>query len=177
MSQDLEKQVNNFEDQTCLLVITNQKEYEEAGRFLQAGSELSKQIRETFEPIIQKAHAAHKEAVKQKNKHLDPIQKALSMIKSKMVSYVDMLKLKETEVQSAAKEKNMPAQIVPKPKAEGIYTTERWTYEITDINKLPREYLLPDEKKIRTVVSAMKDLTNIPGVKVFKTTGIGSRNG
>lgn len=42
---------------------------------------------------------------------------------------------------------------------------ENWKYEI--IGELPKEYLIPDEKKIGQIVRAMKGETNITGVRVW----------
>lgn len=50
-------------------------------------------------------------------------------------------------------------------KADGVSLRDNWTFEIIDESLIPREYLIPDEVKIRKVVVALKDKTNIPGVK------------
>lgn len=42
-----------------------------------------------------------------------------------------------------------------------------WRYRIEEPERLPREYLMPDEKAIRDRVSRDKGNTNIPGVVVF----------
>jgi len=57
---------------------------------------------------------------------------------------------------------------VEKPKVEGISFLEIWKFEITDESLLPREYLMPDEKKIGQVVRATKGTLSIPGVKIYK---------
>ncbi len=54
-----------------------------------------------------------------------------------------------------------------KPKVEGVAVSENWQYEIVDEGAIPREYLIPDEKKIRSAVKAMKGMTKIPGVRVY----------
>lgn len=41
-----------------------------------------------------------------------------------------------------------------------------WTFEVVDAEKIPREYLVPDEKKIRQAVAM--GLREIPGVKIFE---------
>lgn len=47
-----------------------------------------------------------------------------------------------------------------------IYLTESWEFEVQDINKLPREYLTPDESMIK---KSIKDgIRNIPGVLVIR---------
>lgn len=53
------------------------------------------------------------------------------------------------------------------PKVAGVSTRETWRFEITDQGVLPREYLVPDEKKIGAVVRALKGDAAIPGVRVY----------
>ena len=58
------------------------------------------------------------------------------------------------------------------PKVPGISTREVWSFEITDASALPREYLMPDEQKIRRVVQALKENTAIAGVRVWPEKSI-----
>lgn len=44
---------------------------------------------------------------------------------------------------------------------------ENWQFEIVDIDKLPRKYMVPDETMIRAEVKRMKGKTNIPGVRAY----------
>lgn len=44
---------------------------------------------------------------------------------------------------------------------------EIWSFKIVDATKIPRQYLIPDEKAIGQVVRALKDKINIPGVKAY----------
>lgn len=60
------------------------------------------------------------------------------------------------------------------PKVSGIASREVWKFEITDASALPREYTMPDEKKIGAVVRALKGDTNIPGVRVWREKTIAS---
>jgi uncharacterized membrane protein YqiK len=60
-------------------------------------------------------------------------------------------------------------------KVSGISTRENWTFEITDPALIPREYLMIDESKIRGVVRALKDATNIPGVRAYSEKSIAAR--
>lgn len=71
--------------------------------------------------------------------------------------------------EAAAKEAQIiPPPVVPeKPKTDGLTLRENWTFEIVDESQIPREYLVPDLAKIRKVVMALKNKTNIPGVRVF----------
>lgn len=59
--------------------------------------------------------------------------------------------------------------VVPKvvPKVQGVSTSKRWTFRIVNPAIIPREYLMVDEQKIGSVVRAMKEKTNIPGIEVY----------
>lgn len=63
------------------------------------------------------------------------------------------------------------------PMVAGIKERDEYEYEITNATLLPREYTMPDEKKIGAVVRAMRLDTNIPGVTVRRKTGIAARRG
>jgi len=65
----------------------------------------------------------------------------------------------------------VPPVIIPKatPKLTGgpVYRTI-WKYRITDANKIPRQYMIPDEVRIGRIARDMKNETNIPGVEVYE---------
>jgi hypothetical protein len=63
----------------------------------------------------------------------------------------------------------VPPVVLPKstPKVSGISYRDNWTFRITDPNKIPREYMVPNETAIRKVVSALKDKANIPGIEAY----------
>ncbi len=67
----------------------------------------------------------------------------------------------------------VPMAPTPAPtKVAGVAFVTSWGYRIHDADKLPREYTMPDEKKIAGVVKSMGAATNIPGVTVFAQTGV-----
>jgi hypothetical protein len=53
------------------------------------------------------------------------------------------------------------------PRVAGLSLREAWKFEVTDPAKVPREYLMVDEVKIRKIVMALKGDANIPGVRVY----------
>lgn len=55
----------------------------------------------------------------------------------------------------------------PTAKETGVSFREDWKFEITDESAIPRAYLVPDQVKIGKVVRAMKQATNIPGVRAY----------
>jgi hypothetical protein len=58
------------------------------------------------------------------------------------------------------------------PKVAGVQTREVWKFVVEDEAKLPREYLVPDESKIRRVVQALKGDARIAGVRVWSEPAI-----
>lgn len=61
------------------------------------------------------------------------------------------------------------------PKISGISETIMWRFKITDPEAVPREYCIPDESKIRKIVSALGEKANIPGIEIYSETVIRSR--
>lgn len=63
------------------------------------------------------------------------------------------------------------------PKVSGVSGRRVWKFRIKDASKLPREYTMPDEKKIGGVVRAMKSDTNIPGIEVWNEPDLAASRG
>lgn len=60
------------------------------------------------------------------------------------------------------------------PRISGQSIREIWKYRIRDASLLPREYTMPDDKKIGGVVRAMRGDTSIPGVEVYSESSLAS---
>lgn len=58
-------------------------------------------------------------------------------------------------------------KIVDETKTSGVTYRKDWKFTIEDVSKIPRKYMMPDEERIKKVVKALKNETNIPGIKVF----------
>jgi hypothetical protein len=80
-----------------------------------------------------------------------------------------------TEKAEETREKavSVPVAFVPtqRPKVKGISKRDNWIFIITDPALIPREYLMPDEKKLGNVARAHKGTHQVPGV-VFKNEPI-----
>lgn len=63
----------------------------------------------------------------------------------------------------------VPPVVVPKtvPKVAGVNMVKQWQFRIVDLDKVPRQYLMADEQKIRAIVRALKDKADIPGIEVY----------
>lgn len=58
------------------------------------------------------------------------------------------------------------------PQAPGLVLKSVWSFEIEDESLIPRQFLRPDEKKIRAYVLAMREQASIPGVRIFQTATV-----
>uniref|UniRef100_A0A6M3Y097 Uncharacterized protein n=1 Tax=viral metagenome TaxID=1070528 RepID=A0A6M3Y097_9ZZZZ len=87
--QNVEKESTELVIKVQGLVITSQTEYESTATFLQLIKGQQKKVGEIFDPIIVKAHQAHKEAITQRDKYLNPLKDAEKKIKLLMVGYTD----------------------------------------------------------------------------------------
>jgi len=70
------------------IIISNNEQRNLALDFLKVIKGMQRKVSETFDPIIEKAHQAHKEAIAQKNKYYTPLLAAEKNIKSKDVEFV-----------------------------------------------------------------------------------------
>lgn len=85
-------------------------------------------------------------------------------------------KAQELMAQAQMKQVIVPTVQAEAPKIAGLTTRDNWTFEVIDINLVPRDYLCADDKKIGQVVRATKGSLNIPGVRIYKETKMaGSR--
>lgn len=150
------------------------------------------EIDETFKPSIEAAHKAHKAILAAQKKHAEPLETAAGIVKKSMADYQKAQEQAQAEAQRIAREKAeedkklaqalgmdepTPAvadKPIEAPKTDGVSYREVWKFEIVDPKLIPSEYLIIDEQKIGGVVRAMKNLANIPGVRVYsdKTTVI-----
>ena len=80
---------------------------------------------------------------------------------------------KKTEEASKLKEESREVEVEAKQvkskaeKIEGLHFRRYWKAQIVDENKIPREFLKPDEVAINDYVSKNKDKASIPGVRIY----------
>jgi hypothetical protein len=74
-------------DRARALTIENDTTYIEAGEMLKGIKALRKEVDDAFDPIIKKAHEAHKEACGQKKKAETPLLDAETILKRGLVAY------------------------------------------------------------------------------------------
>ena len=74
-------------DQAKMVKIVDAETYKEAGALWKSIEAMKKEVFETFDPIVRKAHAAWKEAIAQKDKYYAPLDEAHRAVKKLMSDY------------------------------------------------------------------------------------------
>ena len=84
---EVESKALTIIDQAKAVVITDSETYTKAGVLWKAIKDMKQEVADTFDGIIKKAHDAHKEALAQKAKYYDPLDKAYKNVKKLMSDY------------------------------------------------------------------------------------------
>ena len=115
-----------------------------------------------------------------------PAQSALkefeSVAKGKIARYrLDQLQEQQRLVdaaRAAEEPKEIQQTLVAASEAAPEHTTtqivDKWVYLVEDVERLPGEFMMPDEKKIGAYVRANKDKAKIPGVRIWNATTVRS---
>lgn len=67
--------------------------------------------------------------------------------------------------------------VVPKTvaKVEGVSYRTNWTFRIVNVDAIPRQFMVPDEKAIGAHARSMKERASIPGVEFIAEKTVASR--
>lgn len=201
--KDLETRASSFPERANFITVHSQATLDRANEFLKTIKTFQKQLDDFFDENISRLHKAHKEAKAQKGQFEEPLKEAELIIKTEMRGYLleqdrirqeaERKKREEEEKvfqkarelektgdkqgaeQMRKEETALTTPLPPVVKAEGTHLMKRWTWEIEDKNKIPRDYMKPDELKISGSVRLLKGKTNIPGIKVFQISSVSTR--
>lgn len=107
-ADEVAKLVPAVVSQANQLTVETAEDYEMACSFLTLVATRKKQVGETFDPIVQKAHATWQEAIAQRKKFLDPLNEAESNVKYKVstwrIEQERLRKIEEDRLSAIAKE-------------------------------------------------------------------------
>lgn len=74
-------------DQARSFTISTADDYQRADGLLTGWREIEAQVHAAFDSVVDAAHKAHKEAVAQRKKYLDPLEQGRSLLKPKMAKW------------------------------------------------------------------------------------------
>jgi hypothetical protein len=88
MNQELEKKVFTYPEKAKSIQVINQESLTEANQFLLAIKSLRNEVDNAWNPVIESAHKAHKQAIEQKRKFENPLIEAEKLTKSSISKYL-----------------------------------------------------------------------------------------
>lgn len=194
-NRDLIKKTDNILHEAKGFIIKTGEQFHLANDILITIKSLQKEVNQYFDPVIKKVHEAHKSILDAKKKQSEPLKQAEKIIKSKVLKYheeqerirreeelkrQEMLRKQEEErlleVAIENDDETILDETIPTPKIEVEDTTRHegisysliWRFRIVDKAKVPDEYKIIDESKIRRIVQTMKEDTKIAGIEVYQ---------
>lgn len=173
---ELQTQSNNLLEVVEFITINTDQELEEANGVLHRIATLRKAAKAHFESLKKPFNEAMANLRAKEKEFLEPMEKGEQAIKKLIVGYNAkrdaQLKEEQAKLEALSAQLSetglsvLPSVKLEKPKLKGTVVRNRYDFDIVDVNKIPREYLIVDTAAIGKVVRALKDKTNIPGIKV-----------
>lgn len=100
----IETEVNQIVTTGNSFAVNNQTDLIKATACLKGIKGLMDKVKESFDPIVDKAHKAHKEAIAQRDKYLKPLLDVDKKIRASLVSYNQKLETEQRERERIANE-------------------------------------------------------------------------
>lgn len=127
--------------------IKDNESFIRAGELLKAIKDIRREIDETFDSVIKKAHEAHKEAVGQKKKAENPLVEAEGIIKPKIASYMAeqerIRREEERRLQEEARKREEEARLAEAVHLEQIGEPEEVVQSVLEEPIAPPVIVLP----------------------------------
>lgn len=86
-TSEVETKALSIVDRAKMVVVTDPETYTAAGILWKQIKDMMKEVSDTFNPIIEAAHASHKKALEQKAKYYAPLEQAYKSVKKLMSDY------------------------------------------------------------------------------------------
>ena len=160
----------NFDviEKSMALEILDQKHYELADDLQGMIASIKKTIEEKYLPFVDAANKAHKGLTKARREDLEKFDAARKNLDEKMLEFRKTFHERQ-EQNRAIKNNDGIAPIVKSlPKTEHTLFKSKWVFDVEDIKKIPREYLIVDETKIQKLINAQGEGFKCPGIKVSR---------
>ena len=177
--------------------VVDQESYEKANKQIAHLQAVRKNVVNFFADQKKLTAAAHKAVCNSEKQMLDPVDTKIAALKGETTRWYtaeqariaaeaerkrreaeELAKLAqeaeatgdEATAQEAVVEAVMAeANVTVMPKVAGTSMREVWKAEVTDINAVPREYMMVNQAALDSVAKATKGTLNIPGVRFVKT--------
>lgn len=175
---DISEQQERAENLAGLEVkITDTPTYESAAGRLREIKARMKALEDERKAITRPLDASKKRIINLFRPVVESYQAAEKKIKAAMVAYDNVLEEKRRKEQEELEKIQAQAEsagieieeitVAEPERPQGISYREDWKFEVTDIEALPKKYMIPDEKTLAEIARSTKGLVEIPGVKFY----------
>jgi len=97
-TEPVEEKALSIIDQAKAVQVTDAATYTVAGSLWKSIGDMIKEVKDTFDPLVQAAHITHKAAVEKRAKYLDPLTAAQKSVKKLMSDYdAEMERVRQEE--------------------------------------------------------------------------------
>ena len=184
--EKLKKDALGFPDQAKKIIVHDNETLMVANNFLTTIKAIKEEIGNAFNPIIKKAHEAHKEAVAKKKEHEAPLILAETTIKLHIGSYLEVQAIIRQKAERKAREEEEVRQkeeerILAEAKVLEDSGKEKEARSLEAEIPLPARVEIPytpevkglslravvDTEQINRIVEQCKGQTLIPGIRVY----------
>ena len=184
--EKLKKDALGFPDQAKKIIVHDNETLMVANNFLTTIKAIKEEIGNAFNPIIKKAHEAHKEAVAKKKEHEAPLILAETTIKLHIGSYLEVQAIIRQKAERKAREEEEVRQkeeerILAEAKILEDSGREKEAQSLQAEIPLPARVDIPpepevkglslkqivDTEQINRIVEQCKGQTLIPGIRVY----------
>lgn len=165
------------------LSISNGGELKNSGELLKKIKGLSHFLDENRKSKTKPLDEAKRELMAEYSVPLKSLKDAECILKKAIAEYMTNQESKQREDDSIAfleakkNTPNAPAVFISpeENKVPGISKKTTWKFRITDESKIPREYLIPDERGLADIAKKTKGKLDIPGIEFYPDTTISAR--
>lgn len=178
-ARELSEEASNIVEAYEAFEVNTIQDYEQAGTYLKDVKAKQKQIDEVRKSMTKPLDDAKKRIMDFFRNPNDILKKAEGLLKNKMLAYdkhqQEIAKKREAMLQKQFKDAEVkPVVQAPKVKIDGIKKMTIWKYRVDDINKVPREWLIIDEKKMNAFAKATKGSIPVEGITIYSEETIAS---
>jgi len=193
------KRFTQLEEEVKTLEITNEESCQKAAELLATIAKYEKRINEECEKRIAIPKTFIKKVKARANEVVKPLTNSKKIVKLKLKDYKTRLELERREMEKKAEEERkrlqeqldkeakekgiepvkLPEVTMPKEKLKvstdkgTVYERKHWAFKIVDFEKIPREYLMVDTKKVNAAIRA--GIRNIEGLEIYQEVEIATR--
>jgi len=193
------KRFTQLEEKVKTLEITNEESCQKAAELLATIAKYEKKINEECEKRIAIPKTFIKKVKARANEVVKPLTNSKKIVKLKLKDYKTRLEMERREMEKKAEEerKRLQEQLDKEAKKKGIepvklpkiampkeklkvttdngtvYERKHWTFKIVDFEKIPREYLMVDTKKVNAAIRA--GVRKIAGLEIYQEIEISTR--